>query len=192
MNKDSGKSETNKKHWTVLDRKEGFRGNWINLNVDKIRLPDGKIIEFEALDFYRAGVGVAAENDKGEIILVKSYRYVSDTTGWEIPAGTVPINQHHSDCIIQELKEEAGCEVNKDDLEYLGCYHPVIGCSNQIFHCYYAKNVVQSGKYSDTNEILETKWFKKEYIMEEMIKKGQITDGFTLTLLMKVFLEKGL
>ena len=179
--------KSNKKHWEILNSKPGFRGNWINLNIDQILLPDGKQIEFEALDFHRAGVGVAAENEKGEFILVKSYRYVSDFTGWEVPAGTVPPGQNHSDCIIQELKEEAGCYIDKDNLNYLGNYYPVIGCSNQIFHCYHAKNVIQKSQHSDTNEIIETKWFKKEYI-KEMIRKGEIKDGFTLTLLMLVFL----
>jgi len=182
------KKKTDNKPWKVLESKKGFQGNWINLNVDKVQLPDGKKIEFEALNFHRDGVGIAAENDNGEIILVKSYRYVSDFTGWEIPAGTVPPDQHHSDCIIQELKEEAGCETEKENLEYIGFYYPVIGCSNQIFHCYYSKNVVQSETFTDTNEIIETKWFKKEYI-KQMIQKGEIKDGFSLTLLMKVLLE---
>lgn len=178
----------NKKHWKVIETRPGFRGNWINLNVDQIILPDGKQIEFEALDFHRAGVGVVAENEKGEIILVKSYRYISDFTGWEVPAGTVPPEQHHSDCIIQELSEEAGCIVDKDDLIYLGNYYPAIGCSNQIFHCYHAKGVKQTSAHTDTNEIIKTKWFTKEYI-KEMIKKGEIKDGFTLTLLTLVLLE---
>jgi ADP-ribose pyrophosphatase len=178
----------NKKHWEIIDSKPGFRGNWINLNVDRVLLPDGKQIEFEALNFHRAGVGVAAENEKGEFILVKSYRYVPDFTGWEIPAGTVPPGQHHSDCIVQELKEEAGCYIDKEDLKYLGSYYPVIGCSNQLFHCYHAKNVIQKTSHTDTNEIIETKWFKKEYI-KEMILKGEIKDGFTLTLLSLVFLK---
>jgi ADP-ribose pyrophosphatase len=180
--------KNDKKHWKVIETKPGFRGNWINLNIDQIILPDGKQIEFEALDFYRAGVGVVAENVKGEIILVKSYRYVPDLTGWEVPAGTVPPGQHHSDCIIQELKEEAGCEAEKSNLIYLGNYYPVIGCSNQIFHCYHIKEVKQISDHTDTNEILETKWFKKEYI-KEMIKRREIKDGFTLTLLMYVLLE---
>jgi 8-oxo-dGTP pyrophosphatase MutT (NUDIX family) len=177
-----------KKHWEILSSEPGFKGNWINLDVDRILLPDGKQIEFEALKFYRAGVGIVAENEKNEIILVKSYRYVSDTFGWEVPAGTVPVDQHHKDCIIQELKEEAGCVPGNSGLEYLGYFYPVIGCSNQIFHCYHAKNVRQISAHTDTNEILETKWFSHSEI-REMISKNEIIDGFTLTLLLRVFLQ---
>jgi len=174
------------KHWKVLESKKGFKGNWIDLNVEQIELPDGKHIEFEALYYHRAGVGVVAENAEGKTVLVKSYRYINDYTGWEVPAGTVLPDQHHSDCIMQELKEEAGCEVDRKNLFYLGSYYPSVGSSSQIFHCYYAKNVSQVTKQLDTNEILDAKWFSKDEI-QELIKKGEIKDGFTLTLLLMKF-----
>ena len=181
------KENTTKKHWNVIKKDSKFRGNWIDLNVDKILLPDESTINYEALHYHKGGVGVVAENKKGKIILVKNYRYISDFTGWEVPAGTIPQDQHHSDCIMKELKEEAGCEVSKESLIYLGDFYPSIGSSNQHFYCYYAKGVRQVHKHQDTNEILETKWFSKDEI-KEMIKTGEIKDGFSLNLLMRVFL----
>lgn len=175
-----------KKHWKVINTKKGFKGDWIDLNVDKVGLPDGKIINYEALYYHRAGVGIVAENDEGKIILVKSYRYINDYTGWEVPAGTVPPDQHHSDCILQELKEEAGCEVPRENLTYTGSYYPSIGSSSQIFHCYYARGVTQVTEQFDTNEILDVKWFSKEEIIN-LIKNGEIKDGFSLTLLLMRF-----
>ena len=174
------------KHWKVIDSKKGFKGEWIDLNVDTVELPDGKIIKYEALQYHRAGVGIVAQNDDGKIILVKSYRYINDYTGWEVPAGTVPPEQEHSECILQELKEEAGCEVSPENLIYSGDYYPSIGSSSQVFHCYYAKSVTQVTEQLDTNEILDAKWFSKEEIIE-LIKNGEIKDGFTLTLLLRKF-----
>jgi len=175
-----------KKHWNIIETKRKFLGNWIDLKVDKIELPDGKIIEYEALNYHRPGAGVVAENQEGKIILVKSYRYINDYTGWEVPAGTVPPGQHHSDCVIQELKEEAGCEVNKKFLNYVGNYYPSIGSSSQLFYCYFAENVKQIEEFSDKNEILETGWFSQDEI-KDLIKSGEIKDGFSLTLLLRKF-----
>lgn len=177
-----------KKHWNVLERITRVKGNWMDYNYDKVLLPDGKTIDYEAINYHHAGVGAVAENDKGEIILVKNYRYISDFTGWEVPAGTIPENQHPSDCIIQELKEEAGCEVSLESLYYLGNFYPSIGSSNQFFHGYHVKNVKQDFSHTDTNEIIETKWFTKEEI-KKMIKTGEIKDGFSLYLLMRILLE---
>ncbi|MEO6694231.1 MAG: hypothetical protein ABIY50_08185, partial [Ignavibacteria bacterium] len=55
---------------------------------------------------------------------------------------------------------------------------------SQVFHCYYAKNVKQTTKDFDTNEILEAKWFKRNEL-EKMINDGVIKDGFTLYLLFR-------
>jgi ADP-ribose pyrophosphatase len=172
------------KFWKIKETKKGFEGKWIHVNLDQIELPDKSMIEFEAVEFQRNGTGVVAENNKGEIILVKNYRYINDFYSWEIPAGTVPPGMEHADCVIEELKEEAGCEVKKEDLIYIGSYYPSIGSSSQIFHCYCARNVIQTTTILDTNEILEAKWFTKDEI-KKMITDGTIKDGFTLIVLMR-------
>lgn len=172
------------KFWKVLETKKGFKGEWIHINLDQVQLPDKSTIEFEAIEFQRNGAGVVAENKNGKVILVKNYRYINDYYSWEVPAGTIPPGVDHSDCIIEELKEEAGCEVRKEDIHYIGNFYPSIGSSSQIFHCYYAKNVEQITSELDENEILEAKWFKRIEI-EKMIRDGVIKDGFSLYLLFR-------
>ncbi|MEO8666306.1 MAG: NUDIX hydrolase, partial [Ignavibacteria bacterium] len=115
---------------------------------------------------------------------------ISDYNSWEIPAGTIPPGIDPADCVIEELKEEAGCTVKKEDLGYIGNHYASIGSSNQIFHCYYAKNVEQVTSELDENEILEARWFTKDEI-KVMISDGTIKDGFTLVVLLKyLFLVK--
>lgn len=172
------------KFWKVVETQKGFRGNWIHINLDKIILPDGTNILFEAIEFQRHGAGVVAENENGEIMLVQNYRYINDYYSWEIPAGTIPPDMDPLDCVIEELKEEAGCTVEKDDIRLICSYHPSIGSSNQIFNCYIAKNVKKVTENTDANEIIESRWFKKDEIIT-MIKSGEIKDGFTLYLLMR-------
>ncbi|MDQ3020146.1 MAG: NUDIX hydrolase [Bacteroidota bacterium] len=172
------------KFWKVRGTKKGFEGKWIHINLDQVELPDKSLIEFEAIEFQRNGAGVVAENNNGEIILVKNYRYINDNYSWEIPAGTIPPGTEAGDCVIEELKEEAGCEVKKTNLFYVGNYFPSIGSSSQIFYCYYAKDVNQTSTDLDKNEILEARWFTKDEI-KTMIIDGTIKDGFTLVVLMR-------
>lgn len=172
------------KFWKVTETKKGFEGKWIHINLDKIELPDKSEIEFEAIQFQRNGAGVVAENQNGEIILVKNYRYINDYYSWEIPAGTIMPGTSPEDCVIEELKEEAGCEVSKSDLTYIGSYFPSIGSSSQIFHCFFAKNVKQLTDELDGNEIIEAKWFSRDEI-KKMIIDGTIKDGFSLVVLMR-------
>ena len=178
------------KFWKVKDTKKGFEGKWIHINLDQVELPDKSMIEFEAIEFQRHGTGIVAENPEGEIILVKNYRYINDYDSWEIPAGTIPPGSDSADCVLEELREEAGCTVDKSELVHIGNYFPSIGSSSQIFHCYYARNVKQITTELDGNEILEAKWFTKDEI-KIMIADGTIKDGFTLVLLMRfLFLLK--
>lgn len=172
------------KFWKVKETKKGFEGKWIHINLDKVLLPDKSVIEFEAIEFQRNGTGVAAENKNGEIILVKNYRYINDYYSWEIPAGTIPPGTSPEDCVMEELKEEAGCKAERSDLTYLGNYYPSIGSSNQIFYCYYARNVEKISDEIDTNEILDAKWFSKDEL-KKMISDGTIRDGFTLVVLLR-------
>lgn len=172
------------KFWKVRSTKKGFEGKWIHINLDQVELPDGTMIEFEAVEFQRHGTGVVAENNEGKIILVKNYRYINDYESWEVPAGTIPPGMDPVDCVLEELKEEAGCTADKKDVSHIGNYFPSIGSSSQIFHCYYAKNVIQTASELDSNEILEARWFTKDEL-KIMIKDGTIKDGFTLVLLMR-------
>jgi ADP-ribose pyrophosphatase len=175
------------KFWKILSTKKRFKGEWIDMDVDEIELPDGNKIYFEAVKYHREGAGIAAENENGEIMLVKSYRYINDIYSWEIPAGTVPKDQHHSDTIIDELKEEAGCEVDRKDLKYLGNHYASIGSSNQVLHCYHATNVRKISDDIDGNEVLEARWFGKDEI-RKMIVNNEIKDGFSLVVLMRVLM----
>ncbi|MBV6479819.1 MAG: ADP-ribose pyrophosphatase [Ignavibacteria bacterium] len=175
---------TEEKFWKVTGTKKGFAGKWIDINLDEIELPDKSKIEFEAIGFHRNGAGVAAENDKGEIILVKNYRYINNYLSWEVPAGTIPPGVKPDECIIEELKEEAGCEVGHSDLKYLGNYYPSVGSSNQIFYCFHARNVRKITDEIDANEIMETSWFNRNEI-EKMIRNCEIKDGFSLYLLLR-------
>ena len=178
------------KFWKVRETKKGFEGKWIHINIDQVELPDKSIIEFEAIEFQRHGTGVVGENSEGNIILVKNYRYINDYESWEVPAGTIPPGMDPAECVLEELKEEAGCTAAMKDIVHIGNYYPSIGSGSQIFHCYYAKNVVQTSNELDKNEILEAKWFTKNEI-KKMILDGTMKDGFTLVLLMRyLFLLK--
>lgn len=181
--------EEKDRHWKVIKTEKGFEGTWIHVNLDDIELKDGTKILFEAIEFQRHGAGVVAVNQKNEVMLVKNYRYINDYYSWEVPAGTIPPGMSPSECILEELREEAGCISDESALEYLGYYFPSIGSSNQEFHCFFARDVKQVSGELDANEILEAKWFTRKEI-ENMIKDGTIKDGFTLYLLMR-YLHSG-
>jgi ADP-ribose pyrophosphatase len=73
-----------------LSRTVVYENPWVNLYIDKVQFPDGRIIEkHHLLDFEKEAVAVLVENVQSQILLVHVYRYTTDTIEWEIPAGVV-------------------------------------------------------------------------------------------------------
>ena len=173
------------KFWKVKSTSKGFAGKWIDLDLDEIEMPTGRMITFEAVKYHRNGAAIVAENEKGDIMLVKSYRYINDFTGWELPAGTIDPDKTAKETVIEELHQEAGCTVEPENVKFICEYYPSIGSSSQVFHGFHGTNVKEVTDKIDENEILEKRWFSKDEI-KKMISSQEIKDGFTLYMLMRV------
>src|SRR5512136_2920187 len=71
-----------------LSRTVIYQNPWVNLYVDKVQFPNGRLIEqHHLLDFDTHAVGAVVENDQADILFVKVCRYTTGLTSWEIPAG---------------------------------------------------------------------------------------------------------
>ncbi|MDR3164814.1 MAG: NUDIX hydrolase, partial [Synergistaceae bacterium] len=65
-----------------------YKGRILNLRVDKVKLPGGRIRSREVVEHSKAVV-VLAENDCGEILLINQFRYPAGEVLIELPAGIV-------------------------------------------------------------------------------------------------------
>ncbi|MDQ7798841.1 MAG: NUDIX hydrolase [Candidatus Edwardsbacteria bacterium] len=161
-----------------LSREIIYQSKWVNLYADKVRFLDGSIIEkYHVVSFDNGAVGVVVENDKDEILLIESYRYIPQSIGWEIPAGGMDDNESILDTAVREVHEETGYSIA--NCQHIYSYNPSNGSSDQVFHVVQAKAVNCVGKF-DTNEVKSIKWFSKIEI-REMIHRREIVDGFSLT-----------
>ena len=165
--------------WQILERKVIYESPWINLHLAKIRLPDGTVIpDHHIVDYPKEAVGVVPIGDDGRILLIDHYRFITDSRGWEIPAGAMEEGESTEESVLRELKEETGhvaCSLIK-----LGRYHPSIGSSNQVFHIFVAQGVTPSGAAPCTNEVQRIRWFQPDEV-EKLLKENMILDGLSLT-----------
>ena len=66
-----------------LSRETLFESEYLRLHLDRVRQPNGFIIErFHYVEFPRPAVGVVVENDRGQVVLCRVPRYASMTCGW--------------------------------------------------------------------------------------------------------------
>jgi len=164
-----------------LARSVIYKNPWVNLYIDRVRFPSGRVVEqHHLLDFETEAVAVVIENDRHDILFIRTYRYTTETIEWEIPAGNIELGESVLEAAQREILEESGYEVT--NLELLYTYNPMNGISNKTFHIAKAKVSIKKGSF-DRNEVEAVTWFTKKEV-RSMIKNKVIKDGFTLTALL--------
>ena len=70
----------------LIERNSIYEGRIVNLSLDKVELPNGKVCELEMIR-HRGAAAVVPIDDDDNVLLVKQYRYAA--SGWllEVPAG---------------------------------------------------------------------------------------------------------
>jgi ADP-ribose pyrophosphatase len=161
-----------------LSRTVIYQSPWLNLYVDRVRFPDGSIVEqHHLLDFNRSAVAAVAETADGRVLFVRICRYATDGTSWELPAGYVEEGESITEAAEREVMEETG--YRSTDGEHVYSYYPINGMANQVFHIVRCRAAGRGGAF-DTREVLEVHAFSKEEIWD-MVRDRAITDGLSLT-----------
>jgi ADP-ribose pyrophosphatase len=154
---------------------------WVNLYVDQVRFPNGRVIDdFHLIDFPHAAVTMIAENEEGQIVFSRIVRYATGTAEWELPAGGVEPGETELEAARREVLEETGYASDGHRLLY--SYFPMNGNANMCFHIVHCRAGERLQDF-DREEVSEVRWFTRAEA-RQMIKDRQVTDGFTLTALL--------
>lgn len=159
---------------------------WVNLYVDRVQFPGGRVIEkHHVLEFDHPAVAALVEDDRGQVLMLQVYRYTTDSIEWGVPAGMVEQAEAVLRAAEREVLEESGYETKDHDLIYT--YYPMNGISNKVFHVVRCRAGRRIADF-DTNEVREVRWVSREEI-QKMLSGGVVKDGLSLTALMLYLLR---
>jgi 8-oxo-dGDP phosphatase len=163
-----------------------YENSHMRLREDGIRRPDGSEDIYSYVEKPDFALIIPAENDGFH--LVEQYRYPIRQRRWEFPQGTFPSLAPTDDpekLAREELRQETGLTATV--LSHLGHLHCANGMATQGFDVFVATGLTPGPPELEIEEQdLRSQWFARAGV-DEMIRRGVITDGPTLagyTLLM--------
>lgn len=88
----------------------------MRLRMDEVELPNGTIVPGYYVRESRGFVAIVALTPDGRVVLVRQYRYGSDSIHLEVPAGMLLDDEDPAACARRELAEETGYEIQACEL----------------------------------------------------------------------------
>lgn len=153
---------------------------------DLVELPNGLKLDYYRIEKIPVVTILPIFLDK--IVMVNHYRYPIKSYSLELPAGHVKGNETPEECAIRELKEETGFTASK--IEKLLSYNPSTEYSDQVYHIFMAKDLIEGKPEREKYEIMDIELFKTETVIDKIMDK-KITDGRTITaILMAKYMDE--
>jgi len=164
-----------------LGSREVFRGRTFDVDVDRVRLPNGKEMDME-LVHHRGAAAVVPVLGDGTVLLVRQYRYA--TGGWllEIPAGKIDGGEPPEACAGREVEEEVGYRPGK--LESLGWIWTTPGFADEKIWLYLATDLEPAEQALEEDEVLSIEKMPLGEAVEKALR-GEIYDAKSAVALMR-------
>lgn len=170
--------------WTVHGERSLYDSPWVGLGLADVELPDGERFDHHVVRVSRPAAGTVVHDPDRGLLLLYRHRFISDTWGWEIPAGGVDEGETPARAAAREVLEETGWRPGP--LTELCHYFPSNGLSSQHFHCFAADRAEHVGEPVDTFESDRVEWVPVAEAWR-LVEGGAVTDGLSLTALSWAF-----
>ena len=166
--------------WTVHGERVIYESPWVRLSLADVEVPGQRRFDHHVVRSVRGAAGVVVTNESNEVLLLWRHRFITESWGWEIPAGGVDAGESTEDAARREVLEETGWAV--DELTSLTAYHPMNGISDQVFSLFHARGAKYLQPPTDTSESERIEWVPLAAAMRA-VAAGEVRDGMSLTAL---------
>ncbi len=163
-----------------LDSEQVYRGHFLDVRRDRVRLPNGATASREYI-VHPGAVMIVPLLDDGRLVIERQYRYPMAQVMVEFPAGKLEAGEPPLACAIRELAEETGFRAT--EWARAGIVHNAIAYSTEGIEIWFARGLKPGATKLDDGEFLDVSTVVLEDL-EEAARVGTLTDVKTLLGLM--------
>ena len=159
-----------------------FKGKHIQVRVDQVMDPDGKVWAKEIV-VHPGAVCVVALLDDGNVILVRQYRHAAGQELLEICAGGLNPGEDPVEAAMRELEEETGYRAAK--MVERARFWTTPGFTTEFMYLYEATGLVKTETNPDEDESIEVEIVSPGEALR-MIDDGRIQDAKSILGLQRI------
>lgn len=164
--------------WTVHSERAIYDSRWVRLALADVEVPGLRRFDHHVLRMPLPAAGTVVHDPDRGLLLLYRHRFITDTWGWEVPAGAVEPGETPEQGAAREVVEETGWRPGP--LRALTTYHPSNGIADQRFHLFLAEGATHLGAPTDPSESERIAWVQLPEV-RRIVSRGEMRDGLSLT-----------
>ncbi|TDU06501.1 ADP-ribose pyrophosphatase YjhB (NUDIX family) [Streptomyces sp. 846.5] len=164
--------------WKSHGRRLVYSSDYVNVWLDTVDIPGVGTVDHHVLTMPRASTTAVVTDHQDRMLLLRRHRFITDSWGWEVPAGWSDPGEDPEQAIRREIEEETGWRPGR--VELLTEYNALSGISTMRFSCFEASGCEYIGPPTDQSESARVEWVPIADVIK-LAAEGEISDGPSLT-----------
>jgi 8-oxo-dGTP pyrophosphatase MutT (NUDIX family) len=168
--------------WRVHGERPIYESPWLKLALADVELEPGHRIDHHVIRTTAPSVSLVVR-DQGRVLMLHRHRFITDTWGWEVPAGRIEPGETVEEAAGREALEETGWRPAAPRQVVSGYVAP--GLTDLLHHVCLAQGAEYQGEPAHAYEAAKVEWVPEDRVLE-LIRTGEVPDGFTQYALLAV------